>query len=103
MPPSLAVWLGLVILAGVCTGLPIFALNAGIQRIGPTQAAIIGTLEPVVGIFTAFIVLHEPIGISQLIGTVLILTAVILLQRPSQDSDIISKSSLPNSEKQVRT
>jgi drug/metabolite transporter (DMT)-like permease len=101
-PPSLAVWLGLLILAGVCTGLPIFALNAGIQRIGPTQSAIIGTLEPVVGIFTAFVVLHEPVGIFQVIGTFLILTAVILLQRPSKESKDISGSTMPLSEEQVR-
>jgi drug/metabolite transporter (DMT)-like permease len=101
-PPSLAVWLGLLILAGVCTGLPIFALNAGIQRIGPTQAAIIGTLEPVVGIFTAFVVLHEPIGIAQLIGTFLILFAVILLQYKRKTLDVIQQPVLSNSEKQVR-
>jgi drug/metabolite transporter (DMT)-like permease len=81
IPSSLTVWIALLILAGICTGLPIFALNAGIQRIGPAQSAIIGTLEPVVGIFTAAIFLAEPIGVPQLIGTLLILTAVILLQR----------------------
>ena len=102
-PPSLTVWIGLLILAGVCTGLPIFALNAGIQRIGPTQAAIIGTLEPVVGIFTAFLVLHESVKISQVVGTVLILSAVILLQRPPKDSKPFNQVDLPNSENQVRT
>jgi len=101
-PPSLMVWLGLLILAGVCTGLPIFALNAGIQRIGPTQSAIIGTLEPVVGIFTAFVVLHESVGMAQLIGTFLILTAVILLQWPVKSSPVISQHPLQPSEEQVR-
>lgn len=101
-PPSVAVWIGLLILAGVCTGLPIFALNAGIQRIGPAQAAIIGTLEPVVGIFTAFIVLHESVETPQVVGTVLILAAVILLQRPPKQKNDISQDLLSSSENQVR-
>jgi drug/metabolite transporter (DMT)-like permease len=81
VPTNVTTWVGLFVLAGICTSLPIFALNAGIQRIGPAQAAIIGTLEPVVGIFTAFLFLHEPVGSVQLIGTLLIMSAVILLQR----------------------
>ncbi len=94
IPASPAAWVGLLILAGVSTSLPIFALNAGIQRIGPAQAAIIGTFEPVVGIFTAFFVLHEPIGPTQFLGMVFILTAVILLQQRPPQSDLLSSTSV---------
>lgn len=96
IPSSASVWMSLLILAGICTALPIFALNAGIQRIGAAQAAIIGTLEPVVGIFTAFLFLHEPVGSTQLIGTFFILSAVILLQSRSEKS--VSGTSSPQSE-----
>jgi drug/metabolite transporter (DMT)-like permease len=85
MPPTLQTWLGLFALAGLCTGLPIFALNRGIQKIGPAQAAIAGTIEPVFAMGVALVLLAEPILPLQWVGTAFIIAAVILLQlRPAK-------------------
>lgn len=85
MPPSIPTWLSLIALAGICTGLPIFAINTGIQKIGPAQAAIAGTVEPVFAMLVAFVLLAEPILPLQWVGTAFIICAVILLQlRPTK-------------------
>jgi drug/metabolite transporter (DMT)-like permease len=87
MPQQLSTWLGLLVLGGVCTGLPIFALNAGIQRIGAAQAAIVGSVELVFSTLLAFFILGEPVLPLQIVGTILIITAVILLQtRPDSSA-----------------
>ncbi|MCU0512182.1 MAG: DMT family transporter [Anaerolineae bacterium] len=85
LPQQAGTWAGLLVLAGICTGLPIFAINAGIQRIGPAQAAIVGSLEPVFSMTLAFVLLGEAILPLQIVGTALIIAAVILLQaRPGR-------------------
>jgi drug/metabolite transporter (DMT)-like permease len=54
---------------------------AGLQRIGPTRASTISTLEPLVTVTLAAIVLGERIATVQMAGGALILAAVVLLAR----------------------
>lgn len=70
-----------VLLAGVIgAGIPTLAFILGIRRLGPSQAAILSTLEPVVGTALAAWLLSEvPTGV-QLVGGALILLAAVLLQ-----------------------
>jgi drug/metabolite transporter (DMT)-like permease len=67
-------------MAGLSTVFPIFFLNAGIQKLGATKASITGTIEPVLTILWAVLLLGETIQSVQLVGGVLILISVILLQ-----------------------
>lgn len=70
-----------VVLAGVIgAGVPTVAFITGIRRLGPSQAAILATLEPVVGVGLAAWLLAEQPAPIQLIGGALILGAAILLQ-----------------------
>ncbi|MEN6524464.1 MAG: EamA family transporter, partial [Anaerolineaceae bacterium] len=54
---------------------------AGMERIGPTNASTISTLEPAVTVILAGLLLGEELTIYKIIGGVLILAAVILLTR----------------------
>jgi drug/metabolite transporter (DMT)-like permease len=80
-PQSAAGWLAIVTIALVSTVLAITLFFAGLERIGPTRASTLSTLEPVVTVTLAAIVLGETIAPVQLVGGALILTAVIVLAR----------------------
>jgi len=55
---------------------------AGLQRVGPTAASILSTLEPVVTVALAFAVFGESLGPTQLAGGVLVLLAVLAVRTP---------------------
>ena len=78
-----------VVLAGVIgAGVPTLAFITGIRRLGPSKAAIIATLEPVVGVGLAAWLLAEQPAPIQLVGGALILGAAVLLQlRPGATAD----------------
>ena len=70
-----------VVLAGVVgAGVPTLAFITGIRRLGPSQAAILATLEPVIGVGLAAWLLAEQPAPIQLLGGGLILGAAVLLQ-----------------------
>jgi drug/metabolite transporter (DMT)-like permease len=51
------------------------------QQLGATDAATISTLEPVVTLLLAFLVLHEILAPMQVAGAVLVIAAVAVLTR----------------------
>jgi drug/metabolite transporter (DMT)-like permease len=53
---------------------------AGLERLGPSRAAILATVEPVVTLILATLVLHDPPRWFQIVGGGLILLAVVLAQ-----------------------
>jgi drug/metabolite transporter (DMT)-like permease len=53
---------------------------AGLERLGPSRAAILATVEPVVTLVLATVVLHDPPRWFQVVGGALILVAVVLAQ-----------------------
>lgn len=76
--------LGMLVLAG--TVLAVYAFLAGVMRLGPSRAAILGTLEPVLAVIVAALVLGEQITPMRIAGGVAILAAVLLLRVPTADS-----------------
>jgi drug/metabolite transporter (DMT)-like permease len=69
---------GLVLLATV---IPVVTFLAGLKRIGPTNASMLSTLEPVVTVILAAWLFSETLQLVMLIGGGLILVSVILLAR----------------------
>ncbi len=70
-----------VLAAGlVGAGIPTVAFIAGIRLLGAPRAAILATLEPVVGVSLAAILLGESPHPIQVVGGVLIIAAGVLLQ-----------------------
>ena len=68
-----AVYVDGLLLALVCTVLPVFLLAEGIRRIGAGPSAIIGAVGPVSTIALAHAVLGEPVHLMQAVGTALVL------------------------------
>ena len=81
LPTSNTGWLviaGTVIFATV---IPVTTFLAGLERIGPSNAAMLSTLEPVVTVFLAAVLLNEQLEPITLVGGVLIISAVVMLSR----------------------
>jgi drug/metabolite transporter (DMT)-like permease len=91
-PATATGWAAVLAIALVSTVLAIVTFFAGLERIGPTNASTLSTLEPLVTVLLALLFLHEAIVPLQIIGGGLILAAVIVLARsetqetPPQDS-----------------
>ncbi len=66
------------------TILALGAFLAGVERVGPTAASLLSTLEPVFTILLAVILLGECLSGGQLFGGVLILAAVLLITNPDK-------------------
>jgi drug/metabolite transporter (DMT)-like permease len=74
-------WGAVLAIAVVSTIVAIPTFLAGLERVGPSNAATLSTLEPAVTIALAALVLGETIGPLQFVGGALILAAVITLAR----------------------
>jgi drug/metabolite transporter (DMT)-like permease len=75
-------WIGA--LAMVSTVGAILLFFAGLARVGPSVAAILSILEPVVTVVLAASVFGEMLGAGQLLGGVLVLSAVVITQWPER-------------------
>jgi drug/metabolite transporter (DMT)-like permease len=74
-------WLGIAGIVLIATVIPVIAFLAGLERIGPTNAAMLSTLEPVVTVLLAGLIFGERLETIAILGGGLILVAVILLTR----------------------
>jgi len=72
-------WIFFVTLFG--TILPFAFYNLGIQRIRPTHASIAATLEPIAAAIISYVFLGEVLELWQIIGVILVITAIIILQQ----------------------
>lgn len=85
-------WMAVFAVAVISTVVAIVTFFAGMERIGPTNASTLSTLEPVVTVVLAAIILKEAIGPLQVLGGAFILSAVVLLARlkPSKTAELSS-------------
>jgi drug/metabolite transporter (DMT)-like permease len=72
-------WLVIVAIVLIATVIPVVTFLAGMQRIGPIDAATLSTLEPVVTVVLAAWLLGEILRPITLLGGALILVAALLL------------------------
>jgi drug/metabolite transporter (DMT)-like permease len=73
---------GLSLINGtVCTVLPVFAVMASIQRIGASLAAQVGMIGPVSTIVLSDVLLGERMGVTQVIGTILVMIGVFVVSQ----------------------
>lgn len=80
-PATMAGWISIVAIALVSTVLGIVTFLEGLRRIGPANASMLSTLEPVVTVSLAAIVLGEAITFSRIVGGMMVLSAVTLLAK----------------------
>jgi drug/metabolite transporter (DMT)-like permease len=65
----------------ISTVLPIITFLAGLERVGPTNASILSTIEPITTVILAMLVLEEAITPLRIAGGMMILFTVIVLAR----------------------
>jgi drug/metabolite transporter (DMT)-like permease len=80
-PHSASGWFTILLIVLIPTLVAVVAFLAGLARIGPTNAAMLSTLEPVVTVLLAAWLLGEHLKAISLLGGGLILTAVLILAR----------------------
>jgi len=76
---TVAGWGWLTCVAVVSTVGSVTLFFAGLQRVGPTTASILATVEPLVTVLLAFLVFGETLGALQLVGGALVLGGVLVL------------------------
>ena len=81
LPSTSSGWINTVGIVLVATVIPVVAFLAGLERIGPTSAAMLSTLEPVVTVLLAAWIFGERLQFIALFGGGMILIAVIMLRR----------------------
>lgn len=81
LPSTSLGWINILGIVLVATVIPVIAFLAGLERIGPTNAALLSTLEPVVTVLLAAWIFGERLQSIALLGGGMILIAVILLTR----------------------
>ena len=83
VPTSFVGWTGILGVAIISTVFAVTLFLVGITAIGPTNASVLSTFEPVTAVVLAALFLNEPIGVSVVAGGALILGAAIILARTS--------------------
>lgn len=73
------VWLYAILLATVCTVLPVFLVAEALKRIGASQFALIGGLGPVTTVLADFVLLDGALTPLQLLGGALVVAGVLLV------------------------
>ena len=85
-PAELPGVVSVVLLALVSTVLAMWTFFTGMARTGPTAAALVSTLEPVVTDFSSVIILSEKLTVHVVIGGCLVLAALIVTSLPAKDA-----------------
>lgn len=94
LPASGSGWLGIAGIVLIATVIPVVTFLAGLERIGPTNAAMLSTLEPVVTVLLATWIFDERLNPIVMFGGTLILFAVILLTRGELEKKPSPRTSL---------
>jgi len=81
LPSTNSGWINILGIVLVATVIPVVAFLAGLERIGPTNAAMLSALEPVVTVLLAAWIFGERLQSIALFGGGMILVAVIILTR----------------------
>jgi drug/metabolite transporter (DMT)-like permease len=81
LPQTGTGWAAILAIVLLATVLPVTAFLAGLNRIGPTNAALWSTLEPAVTVLLGVVLLNEALRPITLLGGGLILVAVLMLTR----------------------
>jgi drug/metabolite transporter (DMT)-like permease len=85
--PHEVYWLSLI--NGVaCTVLPVFAVMFAIARVGAPTAAQIGMIGPVSTIIFSWLLLGEAMGVTQVVGTFLVVGGVFIVSQGSSQGEI---------------
>ena len=94
LPATNTGWINITGIVLVATVIPVVTFLAGLARIGPTSAAMLSTLEPVVTVLLAVWIFDERLKAIVMLGGGLILAAVILLTRGELEKKALLKNAV---------
>lgn len=80
LPDRVSGWWWMLLFALISTVVSIFTFLAGLRLVGPSTAAILSCIEPVVTAASAAVVYSEHLSLWQVAGGVAVLASVVLLQ-----------------------
>ncbi len=95
LPSSASAWLALVGVALLGTVVAVTAFFGALALIGPSDASVLSTVEPVVSVGVAGLVLGERLSATQLAGGAVVLLAVAVLARagsPAAEPEAVPSS-----------
>lgn len=82
LPTTAAGWWAIAGIAVISTVVAILAFFAGLKRVGAANASMLSTLEPVVTVALAWLLLGETLGPLQVAGGAIVLATAVRLARP---------------------
>jgi drug/metabolite transporter (DMT)-like permease len=82
---SIRIYLLTFLMAIISTVIPVFLLSQGIKRIGSSKSAIVGSVGPVSTLILGNIFLNEPIHVSEIFGTVILISGVLLVSSSKKE------------------
>lgn len=85
-PQTSSGWLVILGIVIISTVIPVAAFLAGLERVGPTNAAMLSTIEPIVTVLLATWLFGDKLLPIVFVGGVLILIAVLILTRAEMQS-----------------
>lgn len=89
VPSEAGTWWLLILMAVLCTYVPVLTITLGIKRIGAERAAIVSFIGPVSTAILAYVVLGEKLDMVQIAGMAVVLAGVFMLstegRRKNQD------------------
>jgi drug/metabolite transporter (DMT)-like permease len=88
LPMTSSGWLSIAAIAVISTVVAVLAFLGGLARIGPTDSATVSTLEPIVTLLLAAVLLGETLAPLQVAGGACILIGVVRLARSNQISAV---------------
>jgi drug/metabolite transporter (DMT)-like permease len=80
-PATSAGWLAIIAIALVSTVMAMAAFLEGIDRVGPTNAAMLSMVEPATGVALAAVVLGEQLQPMRILGGMLIIVSVLIISK----------------------
>ncbi|HHT02184.1 MAG TPA: DMT family transporter [Firmicutes bacterium] len=86
-PVSAPVWLAILYMGAIASGLTFFTWNKGLQQMDASAAAVFLNLVPVFSILTAALMLNERLGPQHLAGGALVLVGVYFAALPGPKTD----------------
>ncbi|MEK6245272.1 MAG: DMT family transporter [Pseudomonadota bacterium] len=72
-------WWYVILLATVCTVLPVFLVAEALKRIGANHFALIGALGPVTTVLADFVLMQGTLSAIQIVGGALVISGVLLV------------------------
>jgi drug/metabolite transporter (DMT)-like permease len=90
-PSGSTAWGLVLVLSTVCTVVAMTMFMAGVARLGPSNASVVATVEPLTTAALSVVWLHEALRPGQVVGGAMIIAAVIVLARTTRRRPTVTR------------